>query len=153
MVWVRVSQPSRVRVEFSTTESFKQVLGSVFADALPESDLTMKVGTEGLPSGQNIFYRVTPQNHADPSVLGEQMVGHVRTAPADSRDVTFVWSGDMVGQGWGMNEDWGGIKLYADGFQFFGHVEVDGKTRQLTVTLRDGADAALWATTIDPVRA
>jgi alkaline phosphatase D len=113
MVWARVSQPSRVRVEFSTTDTFKNVLGSVFADALPESDLTMKLGMEGLPSGQNIFYRVTPQNHADPSVLGEQMVGHFRTAPADSRDVTFVWSGDMVGQGWGINEDWGGIELFA----------------------------------------
>ena len=36
------------------------------------------------------------------------------------------------------------------GLQFFGHVRVDGTTRQLTVTLRDVADTALWATTIDP---
>jgi alkaline phosphatase D len=36
------------------------------------------------------------------------------------------------------------------GLQFFGHVKVDGDTRQTTVTLRDVDDNALWATTIDP---
>jgi alkaline phosphatase D len=37
------------------------------------------------------------------------------------------------------------------GLQFFGHVKVDGATKQMTVTLRDVDDNALWATTIDPV--
>ena len=39
------------------------------------------------------------------------------------------------------------------GLQFFGHVKVDGKTEQLTVTLRDTADTALWSRTLDPLRA
>ena len=39
------------------------------------------------------------------------------------------------------------------GLQFFGHVKVDGKTEQLTVTLRDLADTALWSRTLDPLRA
>jgi alkaline phosphatase D len=56
---------------------------------------------QGLPAGQDIFYRVTPQNLADPSVLGEAMVGRFRTAPADNRNVSFVWSGDTAGQGAG----------------------------------------------------
>ena len=38
------------------------------------------------------------------------------------------------------------------GLQFFGHVKVDGDTRQMTVTLRDVDDNALWATTIDPAK-
>jgi len=37
------------------------------------------------------------------------------------------------------------------GMQFFGHIRIDGKTGQLTVTLRDVADTALWFTTIDPM--
>jgi alkaline phosphatase D len=37
-----------------------------------------------------------------------------------------------------------------EGMQFFGHVKVDGKSGQMTVTLRDRADAALWAITLDP---
>src|ERR1700687_805983 len=38
------------------------------------------------------------------------------------------------------------------GMQFFGHVKIDGATGQLTVTLRDRADVALWSTTLDPKR-
>ena len=113
IVWARVSQPSRLRIEFSTTESFASVIGGVFVDALPESDLAGKAGLTGLPAGQEIFYRVMPQNLADPSVLGEVMVGRFRTAPADNRNVSFVWSGDTAGQGWGINEEWGGMKAYA----------------------------------------
>jgi alkaline phosphatase D len=113
IVWARVNRPSRVRVEFSTTESFTSVIGGVFVDALPEGDLTAKAGTTGLPAGQTIFYRVTPQDLAEPAILGEQMVGRFRTAPADYRSVAFVWSGDTAGQGWGINEDWGGMKAYS----------------------------------------
>jgi alkaline phosphatase D len=36
------------------------------------------------------------------------------------------------------------------GMQFFGHVKIDGATGQMTVTLRDNSDAALWSTTLDP---
>ncbi len=39
VTWARVDRPSRIRVEFATTESFASPLGSVFADALPESCL------------------------------------------------------------------------------------------------------------------
>jgi alkaline phosphatase D len=34
--------------------------------------------------------------------------------------------------------------------QFFGHVKIDGGSGQMTVTLRDRADVALWSTTLDP---
>jgi alkaline phosphatase D len=36
------------------------------------------------------------------------------------------------------------------GMQFFGHVKIEGGTGQMTVTLRDRADVALWSTTLDP---
>jgi alkaline phosphatase D len=79
IVWARASQPSRLRIEFSTTESFTSVIGEVFVDALPESDLTGKAGLTSLPAGEDIFYRVTPQNLNEPSLLGEAMVGHFRS--------------------------------------------------------------------------
>ena len=34
----------------------------------------------------------------------------------------------------------------------FGHVLIDGQTEQMTVTLKDTADADLWRMTLDPVR-
>jgi alkaline phosphatase D len=38
------------------------------------------------------------------------------------------------------------------GLQFFGHVAIDGASEQLTVTLRDVGDNALWSKTLDPQR-
>ena len=38
------------------------------------------------------------------------------------------------------------------GLQFFGLVDIDGATEQLTVRLMDRDDAELWKITLDPVR-
>src|SRR5690606_26484957 len=62
--------------------------------------------------GQDIFYRVRFQDLGDVNLLSEPAVGRFRTAPADRRDVSFVWSADTAGQGWGINLDWGGMKGY-----------------------------------------
>ena len=145
MVWARVSRPSRVHVEFATTESFSSVIGAVFADALPESDLTAKMGMTGLPAGQDIFYRVIPQDLSEPAIRGESIVGRFRTAPGDERSVSFVWTGDTAGQGWGINPEWGGMRAYATMLKhqpdFFIHsgdtVYADGPI-QAEVKLRDG---------------
>jgi alkaline phosphatase D len=113
VIWARADRPSRLHVEVATTDSFKDVLHKVWVDALPESDFTGKVVVEGLPAGQHVFYRVAAQNHAEPTILGEPLVGRFRTAPADRRSVSFAWSGDTAGQGWGIDEARGGMKTYA----------------------------------------
>jgi len=58
VVWARADRPARMRVECSTVESFKTIIRAASSDALPESDFTAKVLFDGLPSGQDIFYRV-----------------------------------------------------------------------------------------------
>jgi alkaline phosphatase D len=113
IVWARADRPSRIKVEFSTTDSFKEMLGSVFADALSESDLTAKLGLTDLPPGQDIFYRVALQNLAEPDIVGEPMIGRFRSTPVNKRDVSFCWSGDTCGQGWGIDEARGGMLAYA----------------------------------------
>jgi alkaline phosphatase D len=113
VVWARADQPARLRVEVATAEGFRDILHTVSVDALPESDLTARVVLGNLPAGQDIFYRVIAQNHAEPTVLGEAQVGRFRTAPADKRNVSFVWSGDTAGQGWGIDEARGGMRTYA----------------------------------------
>ena len=40
----------------------------------------------------------------------------------------------------------------AGGLQFVGHVAVDGRTEQMTVTLKDAADTDLWQVTPAPAR-
>ena len=43
---------------------------------------------------------------------GEPQTGRFRTAPTDTRPVSFVWSGDVAGQGWGIDEDRGGMRAF-----------------------------------------
>ncbi|MEA2978514.1 MAG: alkaline phosphatase [Alphaproteobacteria bacterium] len=113
MVWARTDRPSRMMVEVATTDSFKTLHSGVFVDALPESDFTAKALLEGLPAGQDMFYRIRFADLSTPTVLSEPMIGRFRTAPADRRSVTFVWSGDTAGQGFGIDEARGGMRTYA----------------------------------------
>ncbi|HEX2510487.1 MAG TPA: alkaline phosphatase D family protein [Microvirga sp.] len=113
VVWARVDRPARVHFDVATSDTFVDVRHSVFVDALPESDFTAKALLDGLPSGQDIFYRVRVEDLADVNATAEPMIGRFRTAPADRRDVAFVWSGDTAGQGWGIDESRGGMTIYA----------------------------------------
>ena len=113
VVWARADRPSRMLVEISTTDSFKSILSSVAIDALPETDFTAKALIESLPAGQDIFYRLRFEDLAAPTISSEALVGRFRTAPADRRDVSFVWSGDVAGQGWGIDESRGGMLSFA----------------------------------------
>jgi alkaline phosphatase D len=113
VVWARADRPSRMHVEIATTESFRDIRHRVFVDALPETDFTAKALIEDLPAGQDIFYRIRFQDHVSPTLVGDQKVGRFRTAPRDRRSVSFVWSGDTAGQGWGIDEARGGMRTYA----------------------------------------
>src|SRR6266700_5847724 len=113
IVWARADRPSRMLVEVATSESFKTIRNAVFVDALPETDFTAKALLEGLPAGQDVFYRIRFQDHSFPSAFGSPQVGHFRTAPSERRTVSFVWSGDTAGGGWGIDESRGGMRTYS----------------------------------------
>jgi alkaline phosphatase D len=111
MVWARADRPARMLVEVATSDSFKSIHSAVFVDALPEADFTAKALLEGLPAGQDIFYRIRFQDHAFPGALSEPQVGRFRTAPSERRSVSFVWSGDTAA--WGIDEARGGMRTYS----------------------------------------
>ena len=113
IVWARADRPSRAFIELATSENFETASRSVFVDVLPETDYTTKVAFNRLPLGQDMFYRVTLQDLFEPTIRGEPMIGRFRTAPADRRNVTFCWSGDTAGQGWGIDESRGGMTIYS----------------------------------------
>jgi alkaline phosphatase D len=112
VVWARADRPARMRVECSTVESFKTIIRVASSDALPESDFTSKALLDGLPPGQDIFYRVRFEDLALSGISGETQVGHFRTASADKGSISFVWSGDTAGQGWGIDASRGGMRTY-----------------------------------------
>ncbi|MFJ7343529.1 alkaline phosphatase D family protein [Streptomyces sp. NPDC101110] len=113
LVWVRSDRPARMIVETSATESFRDphrwhgpLLG-------PGTDFTGTTRLRGLPSGEQIHYRVLLADPDDPRRAGEPVTGTFRTASAKRRDgVRFVWSGDLAGQGWGINPERGGYRIY-----------------------------------------
>ncbi|GGU49813.1 alkaline phosphatase D family protein [Streptomyces daghestanicus] len=113
LVWVRSDRPARMIVETSATESFRNprrwrgpLLGS-------GTDFTGTTRLSGLPAGEQIHYRVLLADPDDPRRTGEPVTGTFRTASGRRRDgVRFVWSGDQAGQGWGINPDIGGYRIY-----------------------------------------
>ncbi|MBC7272891.1 MAG: alkaline phosphatase D family protein [Streptomyces sp.] len=113
LVWVRSDRPARMIVETSATESFRNprswhgpLLGS-------GSDFTGTTRLHGLPPGEQIHYRVLLADPDDPRRTGEPVTGTFRTASVRRRDdVRFVWSGDLAGQGWGINPDVGGYRIF-----------------------------------------
>jgi alkaline phosphatase D len=113
VIWARTDRPARMQIEIATTDSFRDVRRGGFVDALPESDFTAKALLEDLPPGQDIFYRVRFADHSAPTVLSEPAVGRFRTAPSNKRAVSFVWGGDVCGQGWGIDEAQGGMRMWA----------------------------------------
>jgi alkaline phosphatase D len=113
LVWVRSDRPARMIVETAATESFRNprrwhgpLLGA-------DTDFTGTTRLRGLPSGEQIHYRVLLADPDDPRRTGEPVAGTFRTVSPKRRDgVRFLWSGDLAGQGWGINPDFGGYTIY-----------------------------------------
>src|ERR1700728_2806746 len=93
VVWARADRPSQMLVEVATSESFRNARVLPPIAALPESDFTAKMLLENLPAGQDIFYRVKFRDLSHTGVSSEAVTGRFRTAPADRRNVSFVWGG------------------------------------------------------------
>ncbi|MCX5496105.1 alkaline phosphatase D family protein [Kaistia dalseonensis] len=154
VLWSRTDRPAQAVFEWATTESFKDAHALPTLYAAPDSDYTVKILAEGLPADQEIFYRVRFNNLGDVNAASEPLTGHFRTAPAGLRDVSFVWSGDTVGQGWGINEDAGGMIGYSTMLKhnpdFFIHsgdnVYADGVVKA-EVDLPDGTK---WKNVVTP---
>lgn len=104
LIWSRAPQiDSRMIVEWSGGHRLR---GPVCTAA---SDFTGRVMLKGLRPGQTISYRVSFEDAS--GKLSPPQMGSFRT-PTANRDVKFFWSGDTVGQGWGINPAWGGLRIY-----------------------------------------
>ncbi|MEC9342378.1 MAG: PhoD-like phosphatase N-terminal domain-containing protein, partial [Pseudomonadota bacterium] len=111
MIWARTDRPAKIGIEIATRESLADAVSFAPIDALPVSDLAVKRLVEGLPAGQDVFFRMTATDLSDANGVSEPITGRFRTAPASRRDIRFAWSGDTVGQGWGIDDE--GMLTYA----------------------------------------
>jgi alkaline phosphatase D len=112
IVWSRTDRPAEMLVEWSTSPDLRRATRAGGPRALQESGFTARLDLEDLPAGEEISYRVQFRSLLDAGTLSEPVEGRFRTPPARRRNVRFAFSGDEVGQGWGINPEWGGLRLY-----------------------------------------
>jgi alkaline phosphatase D len=145
VVWTRADRPARMSVDVSTRPDFRHfstVRGPLLT---PDTDLTGKVRLTGLPAGERIHYRVRAADLHDSSLVSAPVDGAFGTAPRTRRGVGFLWSGDLAGQGFGINPDIGGYRIFQamravepDFFLCSGDHWYADNPIQATVTLPDG---------------
>ncbi|RKF24583.1 alkaline phosphatase D family protein [Micromonospora globbae] len=156
LVWTRADRPGRMLVEVSRRPDFRgarRVTGPVLD---PSGDFTGTVRLRGLPAGERLHYRVRVESLDRHGLVSEPLTGTLTTAarPHDRRDVRFVWTGDIAGQGWGIAPDSGGMSIFSamratrpDFYLCSGdNVYADGPLTE-TVALPDGR---IWRNIVTP---
>jgi len=150
LLWSRADRPARLVAEISADPSFRHARTLRGPVVGPGSDFTGKIPMRGLPSGEELFYRVRAVDLDDPRRTSAWETGRLRTL-ADGRghrrgkDIRFLWSGDVAGQGWGVNPELGGFRAVdamrarnADFYLSSGdNIYADGPV-EAQVTLPDG---------------
>lgn len=156
LLWSRTDRPARLVAHWSTSGSLanaRRVEGPV---ATPATDFTAPLDLSGLPPGQDVTYRLVFEDLADRSLVSAPVDGRFRTAPAARRDVLFGWSADTVGQGWGIDEARGGMKVYesmrAQGLDFFVHCGDTIYADDPLVPERTLDDGTIWKNVITPAK-
>jgi alkaline phosphatase D len=112
IVWSRADRPARMFIEVSTDEDFEEVRTIRGPAALEVTDYAATLDLRGLPRGEQIHYRVIFEDLRNPGARSDPVKGSFATPPTHSRDIRFVWGGDVAGQGWGINPEFGGMKTF-----------------------------------------
>jgi alkaline phosphatase D len=156
IVWSRSDRPAQMLVDYALDPNFKKSRRILGGQALAATDFTARVDLSGLPTGEPVFYRVMFRD-LDNGAMSDAVTGRLNIPSGGAkgdRDITFIWSGDSVGQGWGINPDWGGLKLYSEMLKlnpdFMIHsgdtIYADGPLKS-EVTLKNGS---IWKNIVTP---
>ncbi|NWO10791.1 alkaline phosphatase [Chromohalobacter salexigens] len=156
MLWSRSDRPARMLVELADNPAFRSARQVRGPEVLPSGGLVGKLDVAGLGDIDTLHYRVRFAALDDPRALSEPVEGCLRLPPSRARDVRFVWSGDTVGQGWGIDESRGGMTIYdtmrRQRPDFFIHsgdtVYADGPLEE-SVTLANGET---WRNVVTPAK-
>jgi alkaline phosphatase D len=115
IVWSRVDRPAQMYVEWATTDRFTNATRIAGPAAIEATDFTAKLDFRGLPAGQRIFYRVQFQDLRNLKSWSEPVTGTFITPPrpdGKAQDLKIAFTGDVCGQGWGIDLDRGGLKMF-----------------------------------------
>jgi len=153
MVWSRSNKDARMMVEYALNEQFtdSKIIRGPYA--LRGTDHTARQELTNLPLGADVYVRVWFEDLTNARNKSAAVSGHFHTISAGD-NVRFVWGGDTAGQGWGINEAFGGMKIYEAMRQaqpqFFIHsgdnIYADGVIQE-TVTAENGQ---VWTNIVTP---
>jgi alkaline phosphatase D len=111
IVWSRADRPARMLVEWDLSPRFVRPRKRTGPHALPTSDFTARLDLTDLPCDREIFLRVSFESLENERLFSEPSYGRFRST-AQQRDIRFLWSGDTAGQGFGINPEFGGMRIY-----------------------------------------
>ncbi len=112
IIWSRSDRPSKMLLKYSFKADFTDFHLIEGPLALAETDYTAKIDLTQLPAGKQVFIEVMFQDLNNPNQVSTGVYGKFKTAPDKAQDIRFLWSGDTCGQGWGINTEIGGMKIY-----------------------------------------
>ncbi len=110
VLWSRTDRPSRMVVELTSRGDVRHGIRLRGPVTGPDADFTAQLPLRGLRAGQRYDYRIGFETEHGGRV-GETAEGFFRT-PGRHRPVSFVWTGDTAGQGWGISTETGGMATY-----------------------------------------
>ncbi|RAX50420.1 alkaline phosphatase [Arthrobacter sp. AQ5-05] len=126
VLWSRASGPGRRHATLRATDEAGHPLAGRFArtvklagsQAHAGTDFTAKINARGLPAGTRFAMELYFEDES--GRRSESGTGSFSTAPApgngrnrESAAQSFVWTADTAGQGYGINEEIGGMRGYA----------------------------------------
>ncbi len=112
IIWSGCDRPARMLTRWSTRESMNDAVMTPAVHVLDDTDFTGRIDLSGLPADQRIFVEVEFLDLRDFRTLSEPARATFLTPPAKPRNIRFLWSGDTAGQGWGINEEFGGFRIF-----------------------------------------
>jgi len=111
IVWSRADRPSRMMAEYAYNPQFTDAVSVRGPYALEESDFTARLDLTGLRSGKDVYVKVWFEDLSNARVQSEPLTGRFHTIGKQD-NIRFVFGGDVGGQGWGINPQFGGMKIY-----------------------------------------
>ena len=111
IVWSRSDRPARMMLKYAFNDKFQNAHVIRGPYALESNDFTARQDLVNLPDGTEVYVKVWFEDLTNARNKSEEISGHFRTI-GKREDIHFVWGGDTAGQGWGINEAFGGMKIF-----------------------------------------